>query len=403
MGSLTDLPQAESPDLILTHPTPDEKRHTWERNWAEWGGGLSLDDYLIREPYLTTIPLAANGGMAHWILTTTTSNSSSAEQDRLVFSSVESLRKRALVTDPETGLVSEEVAYGIGSVYTAEQFRGKRYASRMLGILVERLREAGGVANEGNENGAREKGAVASALWSDIGKQFYGKKGWLAFASRHVTFPFSSESVSVVNGGKEKNGNKEAKPITYENLESFCKLDELVLRAKMASGGKGKARFAFIPDYDAMRWHLYRDDIIARLRQIKDEGRSMVKGAYSGPEGKRVWATWSRSYNKDAQDSKNNTLCILRLGVEDESVPVDELARSFREVMEVAEEEARYWNLGKIELWNPNGVVKDVVDKCGLDHEWVDRDTDSIPSLKWYGKGRTEDVEWVANEKYCWC
>jgi hypothetical protein len=31
------------------------------------------------------------------------------------------------------------------------------------------------------------------------------------------------------------------------------------------------------------------------------------------------------------------------------------------------------------------------------------REKDSICSLRWYGKGDGQDVQWVCNEKFAWC
>ena len=63
------------------------------------------------------------------------------------------------------------------------------------------------------------------------------------------------------------------------------------------------------------------------------------------------------------------------------------------------------WGLAKVDLWNPNPLVRGLLADIAGDapHEWVERDVDSIPSLMWYGGEAEEDVEWVANEKYCWC
>ncbi|KAH6659389.1 hypothetical protein BKA67DRAFT_12557 [Truncatella angustata] len=386
MGSKTELPDASSPELRLVFPTEDEKVRTWTLNHVEWGGALSLEDYLAREPFLATIPLAENGGMRYWILT----DSSAAPGSRPVLASCETLRKKVLVTDPKTGEVREDIAYGIASVYTDPPYRGRRYASRML-------QELGRVLGEGFEelDGQHAKPA-ASALWSDIGKSFYAKLGWAPCPSLHVSF-------AVPATAKADESQPDSEIITYDNLESFCKSDEELMRKRLSGHARdGKPQIAFAPNYDIIRWHLYRGGFIAD-RVFKGQEQTPAKGAVAGAHGKRVWAIWTRNYRGDGEDAAKNTMYILRLVVEDESASQEELVSSFGAVMHKAQSEARQWRLGKIELWNPSPVVDVLIKKSGLDHDIIERQKDSIPSLMWYGEEDTQQVDWVANEKFCWC
>lgn len=385
MGSLTELPDSGSPDLRLVSPTEDEKTQTWTMNHVEWGGALSLEDYLVREPYLAAIPLAENGGMRYWILT----DSTPASGNRPVLASCETLRKKVLVSDPKTGEVREDIGYGIASVYTNPKLRGRRYASRML-------QELGRTLGQGFEeiDGHSVKPA-ASALWSDIGKSFYAKLGWLPYPSLHVSFKVPK---AIADHSSSK-----VDLITYDNLEAFCQLDERLLRAHLSKQDKdGRPQFAFVPNYDIIRWHLYRDEFIAN-RVFKDQEQTAIKGAVAGPEGKRVWAIWTRNYRGVGDDADKNTMYILRLVVEDDSVPQEELSASLAAVMHKAQTEAKQWRLGKIELWNPTPTMDALIKKSGLEHDVIERQKDSIPSLMWHGENETSEVVWVANEKFCWC
>lgn len=502
------LPDATSETLVLTRPTDEEKRRTWTLNYREWGGALSLDQYLQREPYVTTIPLSRDGGMAHWILTTqdqeTSTKASPPSPQRPVLASCESIRKRVLVARPpplprgsgegaadDDGQVTEAIGYGIGSVYTYPEYRGRSYAKRMLKELGVVLRETqpgkkhGGGEGEGEGEGQKtqEKGGpepasepqqrvVCSALWSDIGKLFYASKGWHPFPSVHVSFPARSSS-SKTNSNNSTNPRLPLVPITYANLASFAALDEAQLRRRLArtAARTGRTAFAFAPDHDALRWHLYRDGFVASFlhggavpptdrRRAADGGGAEGGGSFipgSGPgemetKGavattvaasgvqRRVWAVWARNYqappSERPEDRARNTLYVLRLVVEggDEDGERDEegeegggekkaLREALAAVLGAARDEAARWGCGKVDLWNPTPLVRRLlegidgsVDGDGhgaLPREWVDRDTDSIPSLMWYGlaggDGKKEDgegegeVEWVANEKYCWC
>ncbi|KAI1336935.1 hypothetical protein F5Y15DRAFT_418502 [Xylariaceae sp. FL0016] len=460
MGSQSDphtLPDADSPALVLTHPTEAEKNQTWSLNHGEWGGALSLQEYLDREPYLTTIPLSADGGMTHWILSDTHEASPGDDKQRPVLASCESIRKRVLYVPKATvtaangnsaGLsiadVREGTGYGVCSVYTYPHFRGRRYAGRMMGELGPALRtwphrqhdktplpavdedahtqSTGGVTI----HGAGEE-AVCSALWSDIGKKFYAKKGWVPFPSSHVEIAGLSdhelELVSSTTTAAAAAADASAtEPITYANLSSLCAEDELLLCELLLRHAQatGRTSFAFAPDHDALRWHLYRDEFIAKL-VFPDRAPSELKGCIArttpssttataagtaqNKKPSRVWAIWTRNYAAadPASCADKNTLYILRLVIEDERASEDELAAALRTVLDAARREAGIWHCGKIHMWNPTALVQRLLEQSGIAHQMVERDTDSIPSLMWYGDDETDNVEWVASEKYCWC
>ncbi|KAI0017600.1 hypothetical protein F4780DRAFT_578125 [Xylariomycetidae sp. FL0641] len=461
------LPDADAPSLVLAQPTEAEKRQTWTLNHAEWGGALSLEKYLEREPYLTTIPLAADGGMTHWILTTPAGEG----EERPVLASCESIRKRVLYAlPPRDGKGEAEVregpGYGVCSVYTYPAYRGRQYASRMLRELGPALRSwpakqrqhpsptpksNGTQQPEKEEEEEEEEQAVCSALWSDIGKQFYARKGWAAFPSVHVEFPACASSSGAA--AAETNGDKgqlvDVKPITYADLPALCAADEAQLRAQVARTARETNRpaFAFAPDHAQLRWHLYRDDFIC-ASVFPARGASEAKGVVASvpsssspsssststsPE-RRVWALWTRNYGgaDPAAHPERNTLYIQRLAFEGFDLsaypatststpsegkkdgppaptPDPALQAAFTAVVRAARREAAAWSCGKADLWNPGAAARALVAGAGIPGaRYVDRDTDSIPSLMWYGPAgsdatASEDVEWVASEKYCWC
>ncbi len=540
------LPDSSSETLVLTHPTDEEKRRTWTFNYREWGGALSLEQYLERERYGMTIPVARDGGMTHWILTAKPSPEVAAVgggggggggggPPRPVLASCEAIRKRVLVARPSGNsvggegkdpVVEEAVSYGISSIYTYPEYRGRAYAGRMLKELVavlktqpQRERERGQQQRGKNEKqkgavvvpeeegergngetgeqretqeGWKEKKVVCSALWSDIGKVFYAKKGWHPFPSVHVSFPAAAVSASnpaaAATVATTTGADLPTEPITFANLARFAALDEALLRRRLARAAArtGRPALAFAPDRDALCWHLYREAFIASRvlgeknggRDGKDagaggiaaattpptpsqasstapsssrEGRGGgggyneadevekgddgIRGIAAGREGRRVWAVWARNYQAapEAGGRAHNTLYILRLvvegmdedeeegkgraeGGEGEDEGGEELAEALAVVIDAARAEAARWGFGKVDLWNPTPLVRRLLDRKGagaaaaggMPCAWVDRDKDSIPSLMWYGDGDGDgdgeaEVEWLANEKYCWC
>ena len=98
---------------------------------------------------------------------------------------------------------------------------------------------------------------------------------------------------------------------------------------------------------------------------------------------------------------------------ENEPETLGYLVEAFKAIMQVAQREAAGWRVEDVQMWNPSPLVRALVEKAKVEggFETVERDVESIPSLMWYGSGtqegmqggRTEDVEWVGNEKFGWC
>lgn len=270
--------------LALVHPTESELATAWTLSHSSWGAALDMERYHRRERFLTTVPLAREGGISHWMLTTTATPTATdaggseaaagaAGTDRPVLASCESLRKRVLVasttsSDAESGVVVREaLTHGIASVYTDPRLRGRGYAGRMLLELGKRLRTwqggidgdaRGGVvgrppsagSNGCNGDGSKpkttekrgswgnlrtsagEKEVVASVLFSDIGKKFYADKGWVPFPSTHVEFPPAPDTSGAVLGDQSAVA---VKPLRYHDMPELCAADERLLRARLAA------------------------------------------------------------------------------------------------------------------------------------------------------------------------
>ncbi|KAI1163722.1 hypothetical protein F5B18DRAFT_671998 [Nemania serpens] len=458
MGSLaadTCYPDASDHALILTHPTAAEMERTWSLNHSEWGGPLDLPAYLGREKFLTSTSLAADGGMLHWILTDAEAHDQ--DEKRRVLASCETIRKRVLYVPRNGDEVREGLGYGIGSVYTYPEFRGKKYAARMLkelGVALKTQPEEEKEKQKAEQlRGKRPQApgeyhinaeAVCSALWSDIGKRFYASKGWPVFASDHVEFSSSPSSASppgipsLLERSKQPHGaSLTLVPVNTSNLAELCQRDEAQLREDLLQSARdtGRTTFAFAPNHDVFRWHWAREEFIVS-RVFPGRQASEVRGMIATVKKTRMWAIWMRNYGEGAASNPaKNTLYILRLVIDNTttatssssssneggiSVPSADpkaLQLAFDAIMHSAIDAARAWHCGSVHLWNPTPVVRGLIAGSGLAHKFVDREVDSIPSMMWYvsddeignedermGKGNgREVVDWVANEKYCWC
>ena len=413
MGSTTKgFHSADHPDLVLAESTRSELQHVWSLHHTMWGPALRLEDYLAREEFLMTVPLAKGGGVTHWILT----DRNAAPDDRPIYASCESLRKRALVARPGPSgpVVQEGIAHGIASVFTNPEYRGKGYASRMMKELGPRLadwsegrrepKEGGG--NGGGDDDSAATRSLFSVLYSDIGKEFYAKNGWAAFESTHLCFKPAAPA-DAANAPSSSSSSK-AKPLGYHDLAMLCHLDEKLLRGAMqqrarglGSSGRKQACAALLPDLDQFLWHLMREDFMTKHIFHKTP---TVRGASFGEPGRRIWAVWMRGYYGGLEKIEGNTFHILRFVVEDEEAcSEDYVTEGFRSIIQLAQAEAAEWRSFDIQMWNPSQLLSNAAAKSGLEYKFVDREKDSIASLMWYGAEPTETVDWVANEKFAWC
>lgn len=396
------MPSADHPDLVLAESTKSELQHVWSLHHLMWGPALRLEDYLAREEFLMTVPLAKNGGVTHWILT----DRNAPPDNRPIYASCESLRKRALASRlwPDGPVLQDGIAHGIASVFTNPKYRGKGYASRMMKELGPRLAEWSEGRKEPKEGEGEETTAVArslfSVLYSDIGKEFYAKNGWAAFESTHLCF-------KPAPAGAPDTPASRAKPLGYHDLAMLCHLDEKLLRGKMLQRARGlspggqQVCAALLPDLDQFLWHLMREDFMTKHIFHKTP---TVRGASYGEAGRRIWAVWTRGYYGGLEKIEGNTFHILRVVVEDEEAcPEEYVAEGFRNIIQLAQAEAAEWRSFDIQMWNPSQLLRNAADKSGLEYTLVDREKDSIASLMWYGAEPTETVDWVANEKFAWC
>lgn len=182
---------------------------------------------------------------------------------------------------------------------------------------------------------------------------------------------------------------------------------------------KGKTVVAIVPDVEHLQWHHAREDFVCKELYGKTPE---IKGAIVGTEpGNRVWCVWTRMwYNSDPKDSKGNTLHILRLVVEDPqyddyaaasedktaAAKGSAVSAAIAALFAAAQVEAHKWNMGEVDIWNPTSTTLAAGRVLDPSVEVTHREKDSIASLRWYGEGSEDpvtDIEWVGNEKYCWC
>lgn len=388
-----ELPNSNSPALQLTHPTPDECIKIWTNSWTAWGDSLDLEKYLLESQFLTTVPLAKDGGMTIWILV----DKRLPPGQRPILCSCESFIKRALTSDSD-GNVEEVIIHGIASVFCQSNYRRRGYAARHMKELAKHLH--GWQSHKGK--------IIGSVLYSDIGKQYYARLGWLPNATNaHIDFP-----PAIVSGSHL------TRLLAESDLPGICKRDEVMVRAAMGTPVSGaQKRLTILPDVDHMLWHIRKEDFATEYLFGKIP---QAKGAIVGHTGSQIWAIWThRYYDHPDAKSPDNVLYILRLVVErDTSANTcsstgesriddqlhDEQIGYLEAVLQAAQNEAAEWQLNHVKLWEPSPWVRDAIAQLNLGHSIVERQDESIASGMWYDElGEGPPPTWVNNEHYAWC
>ncbi|CAG8921858.1 unnamed protein product [Penicillium salamii] len=370
MSSRENPLPVSSASIILTHPTISERLRIWKATYAHWGTALAFDDYIARENNNLKSSVAANDGFTNWILT-----DRSAPDQRPILSSCETYRKRAIVCSKE-GVIRNGTGYSVASVFTFTEYQGRGYAKKLMELLAEELR---GVAD-------------FSTLWSDIGPKFYNSVGWKPFKSTFLQLPATSVEVKLDDG---------LTPINSDNILSLVKLDEKILREKLASPSS-KDRVLVLPDLDTIRWHLDRESFMCKHIFSRTP---MIHGVVYKPQtdaNAKIWAIWTRNFY--GQKREENTTHIIRLGIENENISNVAMETGIKAICRMAQKEADEWLCSTVEIWNPDERVKKIAEETQeLGAKLVVRENDHLSSMQWFGEGSIDEIDWICNEGYAWC
>ncbi|KAM0340226.1 hypothetical protein ACHAPU_010570 [Fusarium lateritium] len=380
MASHDNLPPVSSASLVLTHPTDAERERVWKGTHPHWGAAVTMEDYIARERNNLEAPLARDGGLTTWILT----DGSMKSDDRPILSSCETYKKRALVASKE-GDVRDGTAFGVASVFTFPECRGKKYASKMMSLLADELRGRQ-QKNEGD--------ADFSVLWSDVGPKFYNAVGWKPFESTWLEFPVVETEPTV---------EESVKSITLDDIPDLAARDEELLRKRISSPSP-QARAVVVPDTTTLQWHIHRGDFMCE--HIFSRTPTVHGALYTPPDApnSRIWAIWTGNFYGMLDKPEKNILRIVRLVIEDEDVSDELLTKGIQAIASSAQKTAKEWSCSKVEVWNPQNRVRKAAEGIqSLGAKFFVRENSNLASLQWFGKASDEDVEWVANERFAWC
>ncbi|KAI5785500.1 hypothetical protein DFH27DRAFT_261031 [Peziza echinospora] len=363
--------------MVFREATAEELLACRLNHAAAWAGGLTVEQYVGREKHISSQDLTRDGGIRFWVLT-------DGETPANILCSCETITKDAVVAHAKGG--TEFVKANIvGSVFTPERNRGKGFASVMLRKLAEVL---------------QSEGCLFDCLYSDVGKRFYSRMGWKPYESTHISLP---------PAGRDNETPKGVRLLKDEDLKGEDGLCARDVKAALHDFQKRPLadgvdhRVAFVPTYDVMRWHHAREEYVGHHLTGKTP---IVKGAIATESQKR-WCIWTRTFNN--LDESCKTLYVLRMVDEEEGCRepekedgrIDEIAG----LLEAAQTQAAIWGLTEVVVWNPSRRVVEAAKRLmGTAVPVVDRDEDSITSLRWTGPdGPDATIQWDLNEKFSWC
>ncbi|OJJ66873.1 hypothetical protein ASPBRDRAFT_136811 [Aspergillus brasiliensis CBS 101740] len=384
-----ELPQGDSPELVLVPATPRERIESIRLNSKAWQGRLDLESYIMRENHLYQQRLTKDG-LTCWILV----DRKEPEEHRTILSSCETYKKKAILA--HDGTVEDVSTHGIGSVYCRPDFRGKGYAKRMMQELTKKI-------ETWKMEAETRKCCLFTILFSDIGKDFYAQFGWQPFTSCHFALsPISEEIYASANAQANFPKTRILAPEDVHDTicsEEVLQKERELLRA--ASQKSSVPRIAIAPNFEHFEWHWAREEFYAE-RMHPDRELPRAKGA--GEDSAGVYCAWNRNFGETPEE---NTLYILRWVYDEPTSPEqgEKIIKAMAAVLRRAQLEAHRWNMATVEFWNPTPLLKKAVASLDPQAKIVHREKSSIACLRWTGAehGLGANVEWHLNEKYAWC
>ncbi|KAG2076269.1 hypothetical protein BDR04DRAFT_1003597 [Suillus decipiens] len=385
-------PKVELASLSLFRATPAQIEETRRRRWPHLGGTLSLEEYITRDEKMDVLEHATEGKMITWVL------APREDPTTLDFMSACRTYKRAsLVVYPPSfpsgpNSVHETTSYGIAAVFTPPSKRGRGYARHMMRLLhwviasrdnLPEFPEAWGTPPE---EVADAGGGLFSVLWSDVGEEFYRSAGPGSEGDGWE----KRELVSTIwEVGAEEGDDEGWKWLTQEQLKGLWyhdaglirkELENMPVKNGLCEVERPTALVTCLPTNGVAAFQIPRATYTSNF--------SMAGGLWgvqslSNPD---TYASWS----VEMQPSPP-MLIVTRLRASEDS---------FAGLITKIKQVARRSGIRKVELWNLQVGLRDVAEKMG---GRTSIQSEHLPQIMWYGPGTTKNVEWVHNEKFCWC
>ncbi|GLB41951.1 putative expressed protein [Lyophyllum shimeji] len=385
--------------LSLFPATPEQVIESRRRTAIAWGKDMTLEEYLHRDDVSDTQEHARDGKLITWVLAPRDDPTS------LNFvSSCETFRREGLVwrrppppPDGEDSVPMPErvTCYGIASVFTPPSLRGNGYAAHMMRLLHWVLAETSWLPKVFSEEWGTPPARVAhagdgwfSALWSDIGRDFYKRcgptmdqEGWIVRSPASTVWNVSAEILL-----------SEADPTNWTWLDEAGVLELWEKDADNVAHTLGlpdnyRVSLTFLPNKGVAAFQHQRNiHILNRLVPPIQYWGIMAKHD-SQDAILDTFATWSFEVRLPGL----KTLIITRLRSRPES---------FKSLMSTVMAVAKQQGMERVEVYSlPDELQSVAASMGGITFEREEH----LPAFKWYGAEKSSEVAWLLNEKFCWC
>lgn len=378
--------------LSLFPATRVQIEESWRRTWPQWGGTLSLTEYLAREAEMESMDHAKDGKLITWVL------APRDDPTTLDFiCSCETFKRSGLVAYPssttsEPNSVHEVTCYAIASVFTPPSKRGRGYASHMMRLLhwviasranLPKFPEAWGAPPEQVTEASE---GLFSCLYSDVGEDFYHSAGP---GGKEGGWETRGAVSTIWDVGAEEGDDDGWTWLTQEQLNGLWDRDAVRINNELANMSTSDTSYevehpaafvTYLPTNGVCGFHIPRSTYSSDVS---------MAGGFWGIQSLNdpgTYASWSVDLKPPPP-----TLIITRLYASEETFPG---------LIAKITQAARRSGIGKVEVWKLGEGLRDVAERTG--GRTVIRN-EHLPQIVWYGPGETGNIEWAYNEKFGWC
>ncbi|KAI8914852.1 hypothetical protein DFJ77DRAFT_440495 [Powellomyces hirtus] len=331
-------------NLVLSEANASQARETLNATHGAWGAQLSKEQYVTREETLRTTKFSQER-LKTWVLT-------ERSAPNVILSSCETYAHPCVLNTGAGGQLTHGTCLAVASVYTPAEHRRKGYA----GIMMHQLRDHLG-------------DAVATTLYSDIGREFYARIGWNVFPS-----------ISGIIHVKEPEPiGEDIGMITADNLSAFVQQATKHIQEQVES--RKTASFAVLFNEDKIAWYQARTNAYVKLLHLTIPLATLTTLGSYNLEGDQFVLWYS-----DVAEKRLYILHAHNPGKQDMSG-----------VLAAAVQHASLCGLTKVVIWDPQNNGCADVEAVQIE----DRES-SLSSASILKAGFPVDIEWVANEKYAW-
>ncbi|KAH8823266.1 hypothetical protein DL96DRAFT_1532808 [Flagelloscypha sp. PMI_526] len=373
--------------LTLFPATYSQARESRLRTHPDWSRGVTKEAYLRRDDYLATLDVAKDGKLTVWVLAPRN------DPETLDFlCSCESYKRPAILKTSSSEL-ENVTGYGIASVYTPSQNRGKGYAKYMMRLLHWVL---GGTTLSSSDisfpndlwgeppNIPQGHGEASfSVLYSDVGSFYHNcgplpssEPGWVSTRNSSTVWSFSQDDSS------DQEKSKDDSWILVRDdkvLEDIWTKDALLITDTVSKVTSSKPIISFLPFQGVAQFqHARLSELLLLRPQLNDFPWGIVDSSDN-----EIFATWTIEFGQFEPYSMSIVLTRLRC-------PPSRFASLLAKVKGAA----GLFGMSEVEVWNLDSELAAEVEGGRT----FERD-EHLSCIAVYRNELKGEMEWEFNER----